>query len=125
MRVALKRLYTGEDPQTVDADGQPLPLRYGGWGLLDRSGSRKPAWYAHWMWERLGRVRVSSPQNPDEQVWSAAGRDASGRHVEVLVATFAAVGAVERDLQLVVAGLHPGRWRVQLYRVDEVHAGST
>ncbi len=118
-------LYTGEDPQSLDADGHPLAPRYGGWGLLDRSGARKAAWYAQWMWQRLGPMRLASAQDPAEHVWSAAARDASGRHVEVLVSAFAAVGATGRDLQLVLAGLHPGRWRVQLYRVDETHTGST
>ncbi len=118
-------LYTAKDPQSLDADGHPLPLRYGGWGVLDRSGAHKPSWYTQWMWQHLGAVRLAAPQDPNDNVWSSAGRSARHDHVNVLVATFRATGATDRMLDLTVSALRRGRWRVLLYRVDTAHPGST
>jgi hypothetical protein len=119
-------LYTGLDPQTVDADAKPLPLRYGGWGVLDRSGARKPSWYAQWMWQHLGPLRLASTQDSTAAVFSAAGRsDDDKRSVNVFVSTFRAVGAADRTLTLELAGMRRGRWQVALFRVDATHPGST
>ena len=117
-------LFSAVDPYDRDVNGNPLPARYGGWGVVDRSLARKPAWYAQWMWERLqGRLLVS-PQEPAGGVWTAAARERA--RVDVLVASFLASGATDRTLHLRVAGLSRGkRATVHLYRVDASHPGST
>src|SRR5436305_1605377 len=68
-------LYASVDPNDRDIDGNPLPARYGGWGVLDRSLARKPAWYAQWMWGRLAGLRLGSPQDVVGGVWTAAATD--------------------------------------------------
>ena len=95
--------------------------------MVDRTLARKPAWYAQWLWGRLGPVRLGSPQDVANGVWTAAGAgaDADGTRVDVLVASFLATGAHDHALHLSVAGVHPGRWRVRLFRVDAAHPGST
>jgi len=117
-------LFSAVDPYDRDVNGNPLPARYGGWGVVDRSLARKPAWYAQWLWQRLQGQRLDSPQDPAGGVWTAAARD--GSRVDVLVASFQATGAHDRDLQLHVAGLAPGQSvNVELFRIDGTNAGST
>lgn len=116
-------LFSAVDPYDHDINGNPLPARYGGWGVVDRSLARKPAWYAQWMWSRLEGNRLDSPQNPTSGVWTAAS--ASATRVDVLVSSFLATGASARVAHVDVAGMKPGRWTARLFRVDAAHAGST
>jgi len=116
-------LYASIDPNDRDINGNPLPTRYGGWGVLDRSLARKPAWYGQWMWSRLTGRRLASPQDAAGGVWTAAARD--GDRVDVLTSSFVATGGSDRPLHLAIGGLRPGRWTVHLFRVDANHAGST
>jgi hypothetical protein len=112
-----------DDDIDRDAEGRPLPHRYGGWGLLDRSLRRKPAWHAQRYWRRLGPTRLASPHYPDEGVWTAAA--SAGPRVQVLVASFKATGAIGRSLSLRIDGVSPGPYRLKLYRIDARHPGST
>ena len=116
-------LFSAVDPYDRDIDGNPLPARYGGWGVLDRTGARKPAWYAQWLWSRLEGSRLASPQDPAGGVWTAAAT--TGDRVDVLVSSFRAAGAEDRALHLAVGGLGAGSWTVNLFRVDADHPGST
>ncbi|MCU1450857.1 MAG: hypothetical protein JWP02_3027 [Acidimicrobiales bacterium] len=116
-------LFSAVDPYDNDIDGHTLPARYGGWGVLDRGLTRKPAWYAQWLWTRLAGQRLASPQDPAAGVWTAASADA-GR-VDVLVSSFLAAGASDHTLHLTVAGLDPAAWTARLFRVDAGHPGST
>jgi hypothetical protein len=116
-------LFSAVDPYDRDIDGKPLPLRYGGWGVVDRSLARKPAWYAQWMWSRLEGSRLNTAQDPTGGVWTAAST--SPERADVLLSSFAATGGSARALHLDVAGLKPGRWTAKLFRVDADHPGST
>jgi beta-xylosidase len=117
-------LYSAIDPNDRDINGKPLPARHGGWGVIDRTGARKPAWYAQWLWSRLdGGHRLASPQDPVGGVWTAAATN-TGR-VDVLASSFLGAGARDRALHLAMAGLAPGPWTVRLFRVDKTHAGAT
>jgi hypothetical protein len=116
-------LFSAVDPYDRDIDGKPLPARYGGWGVVDRTMARKPAWYAQWMWSRLEGSRLTSAQDPTGGVWTAAS--ASTERVDVVVSSFLATGASARALHLDVSGLKPGAWTAKLFRVDADHAGST
>src|SRR5436305_3296622 len=116
-------LFSAVDPYDRDVDGNALPPRYGGWGVVDRSLARKPAWYAQWMWQRLGGSRLDSPQDPTGGVWTAAST--TGDKIDVLVSSFLATGASERSAHLDVAGLKRGHWTASVFRVDADHAGST
>src|SRR2546423_11928806 len=81
-------LFSAVDPYDRDINGNPLPARYGGWGVVDRSLARKPAWYGQWMWSRLEGSRLASPQDPTGGVWTAASTAAD--RVDVLVSSFVA-----------------------------------
>ena len=116
-------LFSAVDPYDRDINGNPLPARYGGWGVVDRSLARKPAWFAQWMWSRLAGARLASPQDPTGGVWTAAS--ASRDRVDVLVSSFLATGAAARGLHVDIAGVKPGRWTAKLFRVDADHPGST
>jgi len=116
-------LFSAVDPYDRDIDGNTLPARYGGWGVVDRFLARKPAWYGQWMWSRLQGSRLASPQDPAGGVWTAAST--SKERADVLVSSFEATGASGRGLHLDVAGLKPGRWTATLFRVDADHPGST
>ena len=118
-------LFSAVDPNDRDINGHPLPARYGGWGVVDRSLARKPAWYAQWMWSRLTGSRLASPQNPSGGVWTAASASASHDRVDVLASSFVASGGRDRRLHLAVAGLRPGRWTANVFRVDAGDPGST
>jgi hypothetical protein len=112
-----------DDDIEADAAGNPLARRYGGWGLLDRSLRRKPAWFAQRWFRSVGPRRLASPQFAAEGVWTAAG--AGKRAVEVLVSSFEASGGADRRLALRVAGLEPGAHLIELHRIDKRHRGST
>jgi len=116
-------LFSAVDPYDRDINGNPLPGRYGGWGVVDRSLARKPAWFAQWMWSHLSGSRLASPQDPTGGVWTAAS--ASHDRVDVLVSSFLATGGSDRSVHVDVAGMEPGRWTASLYRVDADHPGST
>src|SRR5436305_13214836 len=51
-------LFSAVDTYDHDISVNPLPTRYRGWGVVDRSLARKLAWYAQWMWERLAGARL-------------------------------------------------------------------
>jgi hypothetical protein len=116
-------LFSAVDPYDRDINGNPLAMRYGGWGVVDRSLARKPAWYGQWMWSRLIGSRLDSPQDPTGGVWTAAST-LSGR-VDVLVSSFLATGASDRALHLDVGGLKRGRWKASVFPIDADHPGST
>jgi len=116
-------LFSAVDPYDRDINGNPLPARYGGWGVVDRSLARKPAWYAQWLWSRLAGSRLSSQQDAVNGVWTAAS--ISHGRVDVLVSSFLASGASARALHVDVAGMTPGRWTASVFRVDADHAGAT
>src|SRR5437764_4902679 len=101
-------LFSAVDPYDHDINGNALPTRYGGWGVVDRSLARKPAWYAQWMWSRFGGQRLASPQDPTGGVWTAAST--STDRVDVLVSSFLATGGNARQLHVDLAGARPGRW---------------
>jgi hypothetical protein len=113
-------LYTGLDPSPPTA---PAGSRFGSWGVLDRLAQRKPAWYGFWLWQRLGPVRLASPQFPLGGVWTAAA--AADDAVQVLVSSFRERGGSDRSLRLRVAGLAPGEHPVDLYRIDARNPGAT
>jgi hypothetical protein len=118
-------LFSDVDPYAKDVSGNPLPSRYGGWGVVDRSGARKPAWYAQWMWSRLAGTRLASRQDPVSGLWTAAARTDAGDRVDVLASSFMATGGVARQVRVDIRGVTPGAWHGQLYRVDADHPGST
>ena len=107
-------LFTSIDPYDRDVDGNPLPPRYGGWGVVDRSLARKPAWYAQWLWQQLGPTRLATDQDVVNGVWTAAGKSAD--EVDVLVASFLATDAHDHALRVSVSGLAPGARQALLYR---------
>jgi len=115
-------LFAAFDGYTNDVYGNPLPPRYGGWGVVDRFYKRKPAWYGQWMWEQLGPQQLPSPQDPTGGIWTAAARGNNG--VEVLLASWLASNPQDRDLALSVTGLTPGKWSAAYYRVSAAHSGS-
>jgi hypothetical protein len=116
-------LFSAVDPYDRDIDGDPLPARYGGWGVVDRSLTPKPAWYTQWMWSRLAGSRLATPQDPMSGVWTAAS--STPDRVDVFVGSFLATGATGRSLRMDVAGLDPGPWIAHVFRVDAGHPGST
>ena len=116
-------LFAAYDGYTKDIYGNPLPPRYGGWGVVDRANYRKPAWYAQWMWEQLGPTRLASPQDPIGGNWTGAAASAAG--VQVLTSSFLASNAQDHDLALSVGGLSRGAWSAAIFRVDGTHPGST
>jgi hypothetical protein len=119
-------LFSAVDPYDRDINGNPLPARYGGWGVVDRSLARKPAWYAQWMWSRLAGDRIATAQDPTGGVWTAASRTHDGaERVDVIASNFLATGATARSLHVDVTGIRPGQWTAKLFRVDADHAGST
>jgi len=116
-------LFSAVDPYDRDINGRPLPARYGGWGVVDRTLAHKPAWYAQWMWSRLEGARLDTPQDPTDGVWTAAST--SPDRVDVLASSFLATGGNPRLLHVDVAGLRPGAWTAKVFRVDGSHPGST
>ena len=117
-------LFSAVDGYTNDINGKPLPDRYGGWGVVDRTLARKAAWYAQWLWQRLSGQHLDSPQDVAGGVWTAASRD--GTRTDVLVASFQATGASDRTLHLHLTGLPASQPQtVDLYRVDGTHDGDT
>jgi hypothetical protein len=94
-------------------------------GRPRRTDTPKPSWYAQMMWQQLDASYLDSPQLPADGIWTAVTRDAHHNAYTLLAATFRAVDATDRTLQLNVSGLLPGHWHVTLYQLDRDHPATT
>lgn len=116
-------LYASVDVHSTDQAGRPLPVRHGDWGIVDRDGIRKPAWYAQQLFGRLGGRRLPVDAHPQPDFWLAATRDPS--YVHVLAAAFTAHPEPTAGHRLSVRLTHltPGPHTVWSTRIDAEHLG--
>src|SRR5437588_11752800 len=56
-------LFSAVDPYDHDIEDKPLPARYGGWGVVERTMARKPAWYEQRMGNRIEGPRLRCAQD--------------------------------------------------------------
>jgi xylan 1,4-beta-xylosidase len=116
-------VYSGVDPayfaeERVNPSGEEY---HGGWGLVTIRGSRKPAWWPHWLWGRLAPEVVGAELDtaPADGVWALASR-ARGR-ATVMVSSFLAEGAHPHAASLELSGLKRGNWKLLVRRIDSSH----
>lgn len=95
------------------------PELYGGWGLVGRYGTIKPAWRAHRFWRSLGDdVLAFTSQEHARQGVSAMVTRATRRHFAVLVENFQAEGGHAHRIVLRLDGVPDGRWSMRSRGVD-------
>lgn len=117
-------LYASVDVHRSDQTGKPLPVRHGDWGIVDRNGTRKPAWYAQRLFSRLRGTELPLDAHPMPDVWLAGSR--TGSEVHLLAAAFTAHAQPTSSHQLAVqlTGLRPGRHTLTITRIDADHLGN-
>ena len=118
-------LYASVDPHTSGQDGKALPVRHGDWGVVDRTGGRKPAWYAQEMFGWLRGAPLGLALRPEPDLWLAGTSD--GSRVHVLAAAFTAHASAAtgpHQMTVVLTGLRPGPHRARLARIDAQHTGA-
>jgi hypothetical protein len=95
------------------------PELYGGWGLVGRRGTIKPAWRAHRFWGELGRdvLAFTGPQDARLGMSALLTRHNAERFV-ALAANFQASGAHAHRLEVRLEGAAAGRWVVRVLGVD-------
>ena len=111
--------------------GRPTSLLHGGFGLLSIGNLRKPRWWALWMLEQLRGQRLGVRTEGDgsgDMIDAIATSDPDG--TLALVAWNGTVDVtkaggdplLDRDVDVTIAGLPPGRYRVRHRRIDEHHS---
>lgn len=95
------------------------PELYGGWGLVGRAGTIKPAWRGHRFWRELGRDVLALSGSTDARLGVSAvlTRGAPGRFV-ALAANFRATHGSARRLVISVGRAPPGPWSVRISALD-------
>lgn len=112
--------------------GRPPALLHGGFGLLTVGNLRKPRWWALALAEALGEELVELDLRGDGagslvDGWAARRDDDRGVDLLLWNGTLDQTKSegdalLDRELRIVVTGLHPGTYSVSLARVDEGHS---
>lgn len=92
----------------------PKPELYGGWGLVGRQGTRKPAWDVFRFWKHLFPriVGLSSTLDGRAGVFAVVtGRNRG--NVRILAANFQASGSHRHHLEVRLTGAARGRWTIR------------
>jgi len=94
----------------------------GDWGLVSWLGTRKPAWWTFWLWQRMAADEVASRgSSMVDGFWAVASRDRSSGRVTVMLSSFLSTGAHAHDVTLMLRGLAPGPYSVTIRRLDADH----
>lgn len=108
-------------------DTDPRP---GNFGLVRVDGSRKPAWWSFWLWQKLEPQEVLVDGNDPTGALTSnpaviASRSADGHTVTALVAAFDPSCNGARSLTVRLAGLPPGTHTATLRRIDPSHPSAS
>jgi hypothetical protein len=117
-------LYASVDPHGTDQAGKPLPVRHGDWGVVDRTGVRKPCWYAQQLFGRLRGRKLMLDAHPQPDLWLAGTRDRDGTHLLAAAFTAHPTPTSAHVLTVQLRGLAPGRHRITSTRIDAAHLGA-
>jgi hypothetical protein len=97
----------------------------GDWGLVSWKGSRKPAWWTFWLWQRMAPEALSTRgSSATDGFWAVGSRDPADGRVTVMLSSFLATGAHAHSVSLSVAGLAPGTYTVDIRRLDPSNASA-
>jgi xylan 1,4-beta-xylosidase len=97
----------------------PRPELYGGWGLVGRRGTIKPAWRAQRFWRELGAEVLAFSQAQDGRLGvSAVLTRRNPRGWAALAASFDATDGHPHAIELRIRGVGTGRWSVSVHGLD-------
>jgi hypothetical protein len=104
-------------------DVNPSGEEFGGdWGLVSWLGTRKPAWWTFWLWQRMAPDEVAARGSSVwDGFWAVAARDRATGRITIMLSSFLATGAHAHDVSLRVLGLLPGAYTVEVRRLDANH----
>lgn len=109
--------------QATDAPAPRGPAGpYGGHGVLTRDGTRKPVWWALWLWQQQADDQLAVVGAPPG-VWVAAARGQD--RLSVLAASFSASTPRDHDLRVAIGGLAWQPGAATLRRIDAAHADAS
>jgi hypothetical protein len=109
-------------PDVVPAE----PELYGGWGLVGRKGTVKPAWWAHRFWRDLGSDVLTFTSSDDSRLGvSGVLTRADAKHFVALVSNFQASGEHAHALELRLEGAGSHEWSVSARSPDGTEDRST
>ena len=95
------------------------PELYGGFGLVGRYGTMKPAWRAHRFWRELGRDALAFTSSADSRLGvSGVLTRQNNRCFIALIANFQASGEHAHAAELRLEGANAVRWRVRVLGLD-------
>ena len=107
--------------QVSDAPSSTGQHAYGGHGLVHFDGTRKPAWWAQWLWhQQAGGLAQVTGADSTAGLWAMAAGDS--KRVTVLVTSFSASRPTARTVDVVLAGLPWRPARATVRRLDAAHA---
>lgn len=112
-------VFRSVDP-AYGSDVVPLrPEPYGGWGLVGRYGTIKPAWRAHRFWAQLGRDILAYTSSVDARAGvSGLLTRRDPRSVVAFVSNFVASGGERRRVVVRLEGAARGTWMARVTSLD-------
>jgi xylan 1,4-beta-xylosidase len=95
------------------------PELYGGWGLVGRYGTTKPAWRTHRFWRELGSELVAFTSPADARLGvSGLLTRRDGLRFAGLIANFQASGEHAHTIEVTLDDVAASRWSVRILGVD-------
>lgn len=115
--------FISADPYISSPEVNPSGAEFAGdWGLVSWKGTRKPAWWTFWLWQRMAPEQVeASGSSAADGLWAVASRDPSSGRVTVMLSSFLATGAHPHAVTLALSGLAPAAYSVEIRRLDSTH----
>lgn len=118
--------FISADPYISSPEVNPSGAEFAGdWGLVSWKGTRKPAWWTFWLWQRMAPEQIEADgSSAADGFWAVASRDPEGGRVTVMLSSFLATSGHPHAVTLDVSGLAPGTYDVEIRRLDPNHASA-
>jgi hypothetical protein len=118
--------FISSDAYLASPDVNPSGAEFAGdWGLVSWKGSRKPAWWTFWLWQRMAVEEVATRGSSSQDgFWVVASRDPATGRATVLLSSYLATGAHAHDVTVEIAGLPTGALAVEVRKIDEDHVSA-
>ncbi|MEX2555086.1 MAG: hypothetical protein WEB06_05590 [Actinomycetota bacterium] len=118
--------FISADPYISSPEVNPSGAEFAGdWGLVSWKGTRKPAWWTFWLWQRMAPEQITAAGGSATDVfWAVAARDPASGRLTVMLSSFLATGAHPHAVTLALSGLRAEAYTVEVRRLDPAHASA-
>jgi hypothetical protein len=116
-------IFISSDAYISSPEVNPSGAEFAGdWGLVSWKGTRKPAWWTFWLWQRMAPEEVATRGSSSaDGFWAVASRDPGSGRVTVMLSSFLATGAHPHDATVSVSGIAAGAYTAEIRRLDPGH----